>query len=152
MKRVFAVSVVCSVLGIGALGQTGGKSFPPEALQAKTVAIVNDTHSDDVEKGAETALKAWGRYQLTDNAEDADLTLRFDKTTDHNGASSEKTGDDGKPSYSYGMSFGSSIHMKAYTKSGFAPFYTTKTGDSKRKAGVSCVDNFREAYRAAQAR
>ncbi len=150
MKRVFAVGIVLGLLGAGAWGQSG-RRFPAEALHAKTVAVVNDTHSDGVEKGAASALAAWGQFKLTENAEDADLTLRFDKSTDHDGQSSEKTGDDGKPSYSYGMSFGSSIHMKAYTKDGFSPFYTTKTGDSKRKAGVSCVNDFREAYRAAQA-
>ena len=89
---------------------------------------------------------------MTEDAENADLTLRFDKTTEHNGASSEKTGDDGKPSYSYGMTFGSTIHMKVFTKDGDAPFYTAKTGDGKQKAGAACANEFREAYRAAQQR
>ncbi len=129
MRRLFALAIAFGWLGIGAWGQSG-RSFPAEALHAKTVAIVNDTHNDDVEKGAASALAAWGQFKLTEDAENADVTLRFDKTTDHNGQSSEKPGDDGKPSYSYGMSFGTSIHMKAYTKTGFAPFYTAKTGDS----------------------
>ena len=152
MQRRFATSwLVGVVLGLSAMGQSG-TSFPPSALEAKTVAVVNDTHNDEVDKGAESALKAWGKFQVTENAEDADLTLRFDKSTDHNGSSSQKKGDDGNTSYGYGMSFGSSIHMKVYTRAGFAPFYTTKTDDSKRKAGVSCVNQFREAYRAAQER
>lgn len=149
MRRMFTVTLACGVLSLPVLAQDG-KAFPPEALRARTIAIVNDTHSDDVEKGAETALKAWGRFQLTEDAENADLTLRFDKKTDHDGTSSEKQGDDGKSSYSYGISFGSSIQMKAYTRNGFAPFYTTKTSDGKRKAGVTCVDELREAYRGAQ--
>lgn len=138
------------MLSASGLAQSGS-GFPPAVLGAKTVAVVNDTRSDEVAKGAESALRAWGKFQVNPDAENADLTLRFDKTTEHNGSNSEKKGDDGGTSYGYGMTFGSSIHMKAYTRDGFAPFYTTKTSDSKTKAGVSCVNQFREAFRAAQA-
>ncbi len=150
MRRIGGfVLALCSA--VSAFPQ-GSKGFPPAAFAAKTVAVVNDTHSPEVEKGAENALAAWGKFKLTPDAENADLTLRFDKTAEHNGASSEKTGEDGKPSYSYGVNFGSSIHMKAFAKDGYAPFYTTKTGDAKQKAGAACVNDFREAYRTAQQR
>jgi hypothetical protein len=40
--------------------------------------------------------------------------------------------------------------MKVYLKDADTPFYTTKTDDSKKKAGISCVNDFRTAFRAAR--
>jgi hypothetical protein len=48
------------------------------------------------------------------------------------------------------MSFSTSIHMKVYLKDADAPFYTTKTDESKKKAGTACVSDFRSAYRDAR--
>lgn len=36
--------------------------------------------------------------------------------------------------------------MRAYLKGSASPFYTTKTDDSKKKAGVSCVTSFQRAW------
>jgi hypothetical protein len=36
--------------------------------------------------------------------------------------------------------------MRAYLKGADSPFYSTQTGDSKRKAGISCVTNFEKAW------
>lgn len=77
----------------------------------------------------------------------ADITLRFEKTKEHTGASTpQKTDADGKPvgdpAYGYSMSFGSKVHMKAYLKDGDTAFYTAKTEDSKAKAGMGCVNEF----------
>ena len=142
--------LVLAMCGAASAPAQGGQTFPPAAFGAITVAVINDTHSPEVEKGAESALAAWGKFKLTEDAENADLTLRFDKTSEHSGASSEKTGDDGKSSYSYGMTFGSTIHIYFFNYYGDSEFYTAKTGDSKQKAGAACVHDFREAYRAAQ--
>ena len=147
MKQLLTGAMLVAATSLCAFAQ---KAFPPAALQAKTVAIVNDTHDKDLVKGAQEALKAWGRFKLTDDAYHADLTLRFDKTEDHHGASSEKNDENGKPSYGYGVTFGSSVHMKAYTSTGTEPFYVTKTGDSKQKGGMECVQQFQAAYRAAR--
>lgn len=131
-------------------GQINGAQIPPAALAAHTVAIVNETHNEDVEKGAEAAIRDWGKLRLVDDPDTADVTLHFDKTREHDGESSHKTDADGNPTdYSYSVSFSSKIHMHAYLKNGYTPFYSTTTDDSKRKAGVSCVDDLRSAYRAA---
>jgi len=40
--------------------------------------------------------------------------------------------------------------MRAYLKGSDSPFYTTKTGDSKKKAGASCLTSFQKAWIEAQ--
>ncbi len=128
-----------------------GDAFPPEVYSAKTVAVVNDTHTDAVSEGAVDALKAWGHFTVVDDPDTADVTLRFDKTKEHSGQDSQKPDPNtGQTSYSYGMTFGSSIHMKAYMKDADTPFYTNKTDDSKKKAGMSCISDFRTAMQAAR--
>lgn len=138
-----------AVLG-SALAQTAGGGFPPAVLTAKTIAVVNETKTPDVEKGAEETLASWSQFKVVDDPAVADVTLRFDKNRTHEGRDTQKTDANGKPTdYGYSMSFGSSIQMKAYLKDSDTPFYTTKTDDSKKKAGVSCVNDFHSAYRAA---
>ena len=122
--------------------------FPKEALAAKTVAIVNNTHNEAVTEGAIEALKRWGRFTVVDDSDIADLTLTFDKKSEHDGASSQKPGDNGKPDYSYSMSFSSSIHMHAALKRSDTSFYSTTTSESKKKAGAECVTDLQRAYNA----
>ena len=132
-------------------GQPQGNGIPPAALAAKTIAVVNDTRDSLVTKGASNALQAWGQFTLVDDPSVADLTLRFEKTKEHEGSNSQSTDPDtNKTNYGYSMSFSSSIHMKAYLKDGDVPFYTTKTDDAKAKAGTSCVNDFRTALRSAR--
>jgi hypothetical protein len=123
-------------------------ALPKSLASAKTVAVLNDTHVDAVAQGAVDALKAWGRFTVVDDPDNADLTLRFDKSKDHEGRDSQTPDSDGKTSYGYSMSSSTSIHMKAYLKDGDAPFYTTKTDNSKKKAGMACVSDFRTALQA----
>ena len=134
----------CACPGVA---QTDTKSFPKAVFAAKTVAILNSTHSEEVEKGAVEVLQRWHRFTIVDDPEAADIVLTFDKASAHEGKDSQKTDETGKPtSYSYGLSFSSSITMKASLKGSGTPFYTTKTGDSKKKAGATCVNNLEAAY------
>ena len=98
------------------------------------------------EQGAIETLKRWGKLTVIDDSDLADITLTFDKKSGHESTSSQKTNSDGTPSTSYGVSFGSSITMKATLKSAATSFYTTTTSDSKKKAGASCVLDFQSAY------
>lgn len=133
-----------------AFAQTGKKAFPDGVFQAKTIAVINDTHTPQVDKGAEDALKSWGQFKVVDDPQLADVTLRFEKTRQHEGHDSQKQDPDGKDtSYSYTMSFGSTIEMKAFFKDADTPFYSTKTEDSKAKAGTTCVNSFHTAFRQA---
>ena len=127
--------------------QIDPKSFPKAVFAAKTVAILNSTHSDEVEKGAVEVLQRWHRFTIVDDPDTADVILTFDKKSAHEGKDSQKTDSTGKPTeYGYGISFSSSITMKASLKGSDTPFYTTKTGDSKKKAGATCVNNLEAAY------
>ena len=152
MRSVLSGMVVlCSIVFGSALGQTAAKPLPAAVLSAKTIAVVNDTRDSQVTKGAEAALQSWGQFKVVDDPQLADVTLRFEKTRSHEGQSTQKTDDNGKPTdYGYSMSFGSSITMKAYVKDADAAVFSTKTEDSKTKAGMSCVNDFHTAYRTAR--
>ena len=149
MKRwIVRTAMMCSVLVGAAWAQTGKAPFPDGVFAAKTVAIVNDTHTPGVEKGAAEALQAWGQYKVVDDPQLADITLRFEKNRQRDGRDSQTKDPNGKDtSYSYSMSFSSSIHMSAFLKDGDKPFYSTTTDDSKAKAGTSCINSFHTAYR-----
>lgn len=153
MKRkisLLSLIFVAAVFTPAFHAQTNGRALPASLATAKTVAIENDTHVDGVAQGAADAIRAWGRFRLVDDPDTADVTLRFDKSKDHSGQDSQKPDPStGQTNYSYSMSFSSSIHMKVYLKDGESPFYTTKTEDSKKQAGQSCVSDFRRAYEAA---
>ena len=156
MKMLLSRTVVsCGVLLCSALAQSPSRlpngAFPSAALAAKTVAVVNDTRDTGITKGADSALQSWGQFTLVDDPTTADITLRFDKTKERSGSSTQGSDPNtNQPSYGYSVSVASSVHMKAYLKDGDEPFYSTKTDDSKAKAGVSCVNDFHTAYRAAR--
>ena len=142
--------------GWGQTAQDAGAEFPAAALSAKTVAVVNDTHDPKVVDGALAALRSWGQFTVVDDPSVADITLRFDKSKERSGsATPQKTDTDGKPvgdpTYGYSFSSSSQIHLKVYLKDGDAAFWTTKTDDSKVKAGMGCVNGFHTAWRAAKA-
>jgi hypothetical protein len=120
--------------------------MPRAAFAAKTIAIVNDTKTGEVTDGALEQLKGWGHFEVVDDADSADIVLRFDKKTDREKQSSNSTDEKGTTTWSGGMTFSSQVHMRAYLKGSETPFYTTQTGDSKKKAGVNCVTSFEKAW------
>jgi hypothetical protein len=143
------------ILGVGlfvfgAAGWTNAQMnahpVPKPALEAKTVAVVNNTHNDAVTEGAIEALKRWGRFTIVDDSDAADLTLTFDKKSEHEGTSTQKKGDDGKTDSGYSVSFSTSIHMKATLKGSETSFYSTTTGESKKKAGAGCILDLQRIY------
>jgi hypothetical protein len=146
-RPLLLVLFIVSLAG-AAYAQKAITPIPKEALAAKTVAIVNNTHNEAVTDGAIEALKRWGRFTVVDDSDIADLTLTFDKKSEHDGASSQKPGDDGKPNYGYSMSFSSSIHMHVAIKGSDRSFYSTTTSESKKKAGADCVTDLQRAYNA----
>lgn len=157
LKALMPVLCACSIVFSApafcksAFAQSSSNPFPKEVFMAKTVAILNDTHTDAVSDGAVEQLKKWGHLTVIDDPDGADIVLRFDKNKEHDGRNTQKTDDKGTPTdYGYSMTFASSVHMKVYLKGSETPFYTTKTDDSKKKAGVTCVTNFESAYLAAR--
>jgi hypothetical protein len=142
LLRILFLPLVLFVL-IAAPAQ---EPMPRAALAAKTVAILNDTKTGEVSDGALEQLKRWGRFTVVDDSDSADIVLRFDKKTDREKQNNQSTDDKGTTSYSTTMSFSSQVHMRAYLKGSDTPFYTTKTDDSKKKAGVTCVTSFEKTW------
>jgi hypothetical protein len=146
MKRRLLAALLFSAMGLGAMwGQRSIRPFPRAVFAARTVAIVNNTHNEAVEQGAAEALRRLGKFTVVDDADAADITLTFDKQSEHDGSSSQTTGSDGKPSTSYSLSFSSSIHMAATVKGERLPFYKETTSESKKKAGATCVTDLQQA-------
>ena len=131
---------------IASVATLAQEPIPRIALAAKTIAILNDTKTGEVSDGALVQLKRWGQFTVVDDTDSADIVLRFDKKTDREKQNSQSTDDKGNTSYSGSLSFSSQVHMRAYLKGADSPFYTTKTDDSKRKAGISCVTSFERAW------
>jgi len=150
MKSLISkIALVASVAVSLTQAQMQVKPLPKAALTAKTVAIVNNTHNDAVSEGALEALKRWGHFTIVDDSDTADITLTFEKKNEHEGTSTQKTGDDGKPDTNYSLTFSSSIRMKAMLKGADSAFYSTTTGESKKKAGAGCILDLQRAYLAA---
>jgi hypothetical protein len=140
---------LCLFLASSAFAQR--KPIPRPVFAARTIAIVNHAHNDAVEAGALESLKRWGKFTVVDDPDTADIVLTFEKVGEHEGKSTEKAtnNNDGKQpdtSYTYSMSFGSSLTMKATMKGGTTPFYTVTNSDSKKKGGAACVVEFQSAY------
>jgi hypothetical protein len=139
-------ALLLSLAFIAVAAAPAQQSMPPAALAAKTIAILNDTKTADIPDGALEQLKRWGRFTVVDDADSADIVLRFDKKTDREKQNSQSTDDKGVTSYSATMSFSSQVHLRAYLKGSSSPFYTTQTGDSKKKAGITCTTSFEKAW------
>ena len=144
--KPFLRLLLLSLAFLAAVPTLAQESIPPIALAAKTIAILNDTKTGEVSDGALEQLKRWGHFTVVDDTDSADIVLRFDKKTNREKQNSQSTDDKGTTSYSASFSFSSQVHMRAYLKGADSPFYTTKTDDSKRKAGISCVTSFETAW------
>ena len=151
MKHLRHWSWLSTLLFLATGFAQSGTSIPPKILAAKTVIVLNETHTGTVEDGAEDELKQWGRLKMTDDLDAADVVLRFSKKSEHATSNSQKTDANGHPTdYSFNITSDSTIHMTATSKDGFAPFYTTETKDGKQKAGKECVQAFIAAWQQAQ--
>jgi hypothetical protein len=147
LRLITALLFAASIVTAPSLrAQLNVKPFPRAALAAKTVAIVNHTHQEGIVDGATDALKRWGHFTVVDDPDAADLTLVFDKKSEHDRTTTEKTGDDGKTESGFSMSFSTTIHMHARVKGSAAAFYSTTSDDSKKKAGEGCVIDLQHAF------
>src|SRR5271154_3127866 len=96
MRRAFATPAAMWIALLAA-GVAQSSSFPAAVFSAKTIAIINDTPTSVVTEGAINALKAWAQFKIVDNPESADVTLRFDKSKEHQRQDSHKTDANGNP-------------------------------------------------------
>ncbi len=79
MNKHHGVMLLAGITCVIALqiGAVGAEKMPLPSLffQARTIAIVNDTDESYIPNRASDELKKWGRYQIVENADDADLVL-----------------------------------------------------------------------------
>ena len=147
MNRILTMLSLAATLSPGfAMGQVNKPPLPKPVFAAKTIIIFNNTHNEAVEEGALEALKRWGKFTVVEDPDQADITLTFDKKSEHEGSSSQKPDKDGNPSSSYSFSFSSSIQMHAALKGSSTSFYNATTTASKKKAGSECVTDLQQAY------
>lgn len=141
LRALLPLVAVSAVVAVAAQ-----QPMPRAAFAAKTVAILHDVKTSEVSDGAHEQLQRWGHFTIVDDADSADIVLRFDKKTDREQKNSQSTDDKGNATWSGGMTFSSQVHMRAYLKGSDTPFYNTQTGDSKKKAGENCVTSFEKAW------
>ena len=146
MKHLVVTLSLAAILPVTAFCQGNQLPLPTPVFRAKTIIILNETHNEAVEQGAVEAIKRWGKFTIVDDPDQADITLTFDKKSEHVGTSTQKPDKDGNPSSSYSMSFGSSVHMHATLKGSSATFYNATTSEAKKKAGAECVTDLQQAY------
>ncbi len=134
--RLLGGLLLAGLLGGVASAQRSIQPLPKEALAAKTVAIVNRTHNEEVEEGARAALRRWGRFTVVEDSDVADITLIFEKKSEHEEAA-RRNRDDGKPSSSFSITFSSSVRMSATVKGADRSF--TRRPRANRREGRSGV-------------
>jgi hypothetical protein len=77
-KHHAAIPLACFACVVALqIGANGSERVPPPSIffQAKTIAIVDDTGESYIIRRASDELKKWGRYQIVENPDDADLIL-----------------------------------------------------------------------------
>lgn len=141
MKRLLSL-IPLVALSIPALAQ---HDIPADAMKAKTIAIINDTKSEAVQKGAEEALTSWGHFKLVDEPEAADITIRFEKKHERDTTDTQGTGPDGKQTWSSGTNFSTATRMKVFLKDAASPFFSEKIDGTKKNDGLKAVDDLRSA-------
>jgi hypothetical protein len=66
------------LLGLGVLQARDKRAaVPPKVLSAKTIYVDNQTNDAEIQHDAYMGLTKWGRYEIVDTPQKADLVLRF---------------------------------------------------------------------------
>jgi hypothetical protein len=82
MKAVAVVATFTVALVISPIyAQDQHPPFPASMMAAKTVYIDNETGDAKITDRANDAIRKWGRFQISKNAKDAELILRFTADT-----------------------------------------------------------------------
>jgi hypothetical protein len=82
MKAVAVVAALTFALVISPIhAQDQHPPFPASLMAAKTVYIDNQTGDAKITERANDAISKWGRFQISKDAKDADLILRFTADT-----------------------------------------------------------------------
>ena len=123
-------------LALAAIVAAPAQEPMPRPFLPRTIVILHDTKTGEVSDGALEQLKRWGRFTIVDDADSADIVLRFDKKTDRE-AKQPVDRQKGTTTWSGTMTFSSQVHMRAYLKgSGSPPFFATEDPTIQRRRPV----------------
>jgi hypothetical protein len=76
--RVFAAATLLVFFGaITTRANDKHASLPASVLSAKTIYVDNQTNSAELQNTAYTELAKWGRFQIVDTPQKADIVLRL---------------------------------------------------------------------------
>ena len=77
-KLVFAAAIFIAILGSnGAWANEKHAALPSKVLSAQTVFVDNQTTTAELQNTVYTELLKWGRLQIVDTAQKADIVLRL---------------------------------------------------------------------------
>jgi hypothetical protein len=81
MKAVAVVAALAALVISPIYAQDQHPPFPASLMAAKTVYIDNQTGDAKITDRANDSITKWGRFQISKDAKDADLILRFTADT-----------------------------------------------------------------------
>jgi hypothetical protein len=76
MRFVFLLAAVLPSLGIACANEKPG-AVPAKVMSAKTIYVDNQTNDAELQHDAYMGLGKWGRYDIVDSPQKADLVLRL---------------------------------------------------------------------------
>jgi len=94
IASVFFVAVIVSAFGMARANEKRG-AVSSKVLSAKTIYVDNQTNDAELQHDAYMALSKWGRYEIVDSPQKADVVLRL------SGSSVVKFVPGGDPSATY---------------------------------------------------
>jgi len=79
--RVFSVTAILATMLLLGFGVVQAKdkraAVPSKVLSAKTIYVDNQTNDAEIQHDAYMGLTKWGRYEIVDSPQKADLVLRL---------------------------------------------------------------------------
>lgn len=94
VQTIFVITTMLLSFGIAQANDKRG-AVPSRVLSAKTIYVDNRTNDAELQHDAYMGLSKWGRYEIVDSAQKADLVLRL------SGSSVVKFVPGGDPAASY---------------------------------------------------
>jgi hypothetical protein len=79
MSKMTSIFLVAGMLMVPALAQANEKKgpVPAKVLTAKTIYVDNQTNDTELQHDAYMGLNKWGRFEIVDSPQKADLVLRL---------------------------------------------------------------------------
>lgn len=140
MKRLIVTAILfVTTFGSGAYAKKVQQMpLPSQVYTAKTIGIVNMANQQKFADTAFDTLNKWGRFQVVQNADDADIKLVISVASDNAGV----VGSHGNI-----VDISSDwVTVRLYLRGDSSPFYTTSAviARLRKNATEKCIDTFRK--------